>query len=147
MKSKRLVKYLCTAIAATVVHGHNTMTFISNDNEDRILSFRCNPNSLEIDDIDLPGGAVYTHQFPESWQGNIMAKKPDSTVPVHRVVAEICFQPDQFTYYDISAIDNHTDNSGIHHMHPVNAPLSASVPRIKDQLVKASMGRRSGRSV
>ncbi|KAA8569097.1 hypothetical protein EYC84_000767 [Monilinia fructicola] len=69
-------------------------------------------------------GSVYRHQFPELWEGTVMAKKPDSVVPVHRVVAEICFKPGEPAYYDISAIDNHTDNSGIHHMFPVNAPLS-----------------------
>ncbi|KAJ8057799.1 hypothetical protein OCU04_013270 [Sclerotinia nivalis] len=50
-----------------------------------------------------------------------MAKKTDSVVPINRVLAEITFAP-KMTYYDISAIDNQTDNSGIRFISPYGLP-------------------------
>ncbi|KAI9649262.1 hypothetical protein NHQ30_001832 [Ciborinia camelliae] len=103
---------------AVLVATHNTITFNSDDYEYRTLSFTCNVGCKLMEDIPLPGKSSVTVQFPETWTGTIMAKMNGCNVPVHRILAEINFEPGM-SFYDISAVDNTTDNSGIRFMHPV----------------------------
>ncbi|APA12001.1 hypothetical protein SS1G_05569 [Sclerotinia sclerotiorum 1980 UF-70] len=113
-----VLKSVLAVLGASAVLAHNSITFVSYDNEARTLSFTNNPGSSYLSDIDFPGGTTIRVDFPAVWVGTVIAKKTDSVAPVHRVLAEMNFNAGYETFYDISAIDNHTDNSGIHFISP-----------------------------
>ncbi|KAJ8066840.1 hypothetical protein OCU04_004222 [Sclerotinia nivalis] len=116
-----ILKKSVAALGAIAALAHNSITFVSHDDDARILAFTNNPGHVYLTDIDFPGGSAIRVDFPDVWSGTIMAKKTDSVVPINRVLAEITFAP-KMTYYDISAIDNQTDNSGIRFISPYGLP-------------------------
>ncbi|QSZ34682.1 hypothetical protein DSL72_007536 [Monilinia vaccinii-corymbosi] len=121
MKSP-VLRCFCAALVTTGVYGHNSVTFVVHDQVDRIVAFDSNPGFIDLPNVKLPGGVMSRYDFPDRWSGAVMAKLPGSIDPAHRIIAEINFKPGRMTLFDISAMHNLTDNSGIRHMHPINSP-------------------------
>ncbi|KAF7954639.1 hypothetical protein EAE96_005758 [Botrytis aclada] len=116
--SKLLGAALAFAFSA-VVSGRNTIHFKALDNVPRIISFTSHPECADIEEIHHRGGEDFMIEMPPYWAGTVMARLYGGVHPINRAIAEFKWQGfEGKTHYDASAVDNHTDNTGVHWVYP-----------------------------
>ncbi len=114
------------AALATLVVADHTVEFINQDSQAREIIFTAALGHAAIPTASLPGGATYTQAFPLQWQGNWFLINAGAAV-VPGMLGEVQF--DGFNgqhYFDVSAIVNPADHSGVKEIYPKQAksPMS-----------------------
>lgn len=105
----------------------NALIFQSIDHYGRWVCFvaNCEADNTEhrgewaVDPVLVPAYAVIRAQIPDTWQGNFhtVADWDNCGNPRANVIGEITFGGmDGKTWFDVSAVNSHDDNSGVHFM-------------------------------
>ncbi|KAJ8070152.1 hypothetical protein OCU04_000544 [Sclerotinia nivalis] len=106
----------------TAVMG-NTVLFWNPDPKNRTIYFSPNLGSAEIPNQHVASSMVSTTvvTFPQGWGGSFKSVFPQEDQSAPKIIVEIQFQGWQgLTYYDISAVNNCCDNSGVRYISPSN---------------------------
>jgi L-rhamnose isomerase len=106
-----------------LAYADNQVTFIPKDNQPRMIYFKPNDGCANIPDLYAPAGKTVSVTFPYRWQGNWKALHEDADKNGVWTLGEVTFQggnDGQQTSYDVSAIDNHTDDTGVHWLYPAS---------------------------
>jgi hypothetical protein len=104
----------------TPITSANTVSFISRDTIDRTLCFSPALSHEKIPNFSLSGHATHLVTFPPSWEGNWYTVQ-DGNCNQQKILGEVRF--DGFagqSYYDVSAIVNENDNSGVKWLYPAS---------------------------
>ncbi|KAM3076345.1 hypothetical protein ACMFMG_007166 [Clarireedia jacksonii] len=99
----------------------NQINFIARDDKDRFIYFTPNKGYALIPKVPVPVGKPASVTLPDGWQGNFIAIHRDADQNGNWILGEVTFQggTDKMqTSYDVSAIVNQTDQTGIHWMYP-----------------------------
>ncbi|ESZ89561.1 DNase1 protein [Sclerotinia borealis F-4128] len=104
----------------------NSVLLHSVDHLDRTVTFTPHSYCEGLEPVFVPGGhSIWKHNIPHGWGGMIMAALPGGIHPIHRVIAEVQFQGfEGQAHFDISAVDNHMDDTGVHWMYPLGVELT-----------------------
>ncbi|KAJ4388937.1 hypothetical protein N0V93_006399 [Gnomoniopsis smithogilvyi] len=116
-------KNLVVAALASVVSATNTVTLKSMDSTDRTVVWT---GTTEVDDTSVPGGESVNVTLPDGWTGNAYSYNSGaSNTP--GMLAEFAFNSYAgATYFDVSAIVNPDDTTGVYQMYPADtaSPMS-----------------------
>ncbi|KAK3325398.1 DNase1 protein [Apodospora peruviana] len=126
MQFLKIASFLATAALATAA---NTVTFLSQDHQDRTVYWTGNPQMAHIADTRVPGNQNVTISVPDGWVGNFYAVA-DGSPKVPGMLGEVAFNGWMgITYFDVSAIVNPNDKNGVKQMWPKgeNQPVSGCV--------------------
>lgn len=110
-------------LSLPLAYAGNQITFVPQDDQPRMIYFTPNPGFANIPDLFAPAGKTVSATFPNGWQGNFKAPHSDADKNGNWILGEITFQggdDSKQTSYDVSAIVNKTDGSGIHWLYPTS---------------------------
>lgn len=119
-------KNLAIVALASAVNADNTVTLKSMDNTDRTVVWTASPGSAAIADTTVPGGQDVAVSVPTGWTGNAYAYNTDSA-NTPGMLAEFAFNSwAGSTYFDVSAIVNPEDKTGVYQMYPADTKSPVS---------------------
>lgn len=102
--------------SATLASASNLVTLVSMDDTDRTIVWTGN---TPIEDTSVPGGQNVSVELPDGYIGNLYSVS-DGAARVPGMLAEFAFDSYAgLTYFDVSAIVNPEDKSGVYQMWPV----------------------------
>lgn len=116
-------KNLAVLALASLVSADNTVTFMSMDSTDRTVVWT---GTSEIPDTTVPGGQSVSVSVPTGWTGNSFSVSAGAEM-TPGMLAEFAF--DSYagaTYFDVSAIVNPNDHSGVYQMYPADTESPVS---------------------
>ncbi|CAD6502553.1 BgTH12-05144 [Blumeria graminis f. sp. triticale] len=104
----------------------NSVNFVNQDGTTRTIIFTSQSGQQQLNSIKVAGNSAIQQEFPQGWIGNWYSVSEGSP-NVPGMLGEVRF--DGFggaTYFDVSAIVNPTDNSGVKQLFPAhdNKPVS-----------------------
>jgi hypothetical protein len=111
------------AFSLPLAYAANLITFIPQDDQARIIYFTPNPGFANIPDLSAPAGQTVSVTLPHGWQGNFKAPHAGADRDANWILGEVTFQggsDHQQNSYDVSAIVNKTDGTGIHWLYPTS---------------------------
>lgn len=114
---------LAMLASATLASASNLVTFLSMDDTDRTIVWT---GSSTIEDTSVPGGQNVSVPVPEGYIGNLYSVS-EGAANEPGMLAEFAF--DSFaglTYFDVSAIVNPEDKSGVYQMYPATTETPVS---------------------
>ncbi|KAJ4423809.1 hypothetical protein N0V82_001548 [Gnomoniopsis sp. IMI 355080] len=114
---------LAVAALATVVSATNTVTLKSMDSTDRTVVWT---GTSSIEDTSVPAGETVNVTVPDGWTGNAYSYNSGAT-NTPGMLAEFAFNSYAgSTYFDVSAIVNPDDTTGVYQMYPADSqsPIS-----------------------
>lgn len=114
---------LAVACMATVAIADNTVTFMSMDGTGRTVVWT---GSSPIEDTIVPGGQSVSVSVPTGYTGNAYSYN-DGADNTPGMLAEFAFNSwASSTYFDVSAIVNPDDHSGVFQMYPADTQTPMS---------------------
>lgn len=116
-------KNLAVAALASVVSATNTVTLKAMDSTDRTVVWT---GTSQIEDTTVPGGQSVNVSLPDGWTGNAYSYNSGAT-NTPGMLAEFAFNSYAgATYFDVSAIVNPDDTTGVYQMYPADteSPMS-----------------------
>lgn len=129
---------LALLASATLARAVNQVTFVSMDETDRTIYFTPNSGLAAIDATDVPAGQNVTVTIPDSWIGNYYSVSSGSD-NTPGMLGEVNFNSwGGLTYFDVSAIVDENDHSGVYMMYPVDteSPVSGCTSFLCDTLYR-----------
>lgn len=114
---------LAILASACLVSADNIVTFKAMDSTDRTIVWT---GSSPIEDTTVPGGQNVTVAVPQGYIGNAYSVSSGAT-NAPGMLAEFAFNSfADATYFDVSAIVNPEDKTGIYQMYPADthSPIS-----------------------
>ncbi|PQE05006.1 DNase1 protein [Rutstroemia sp. NJR-2017a BBW] len=114
---------LTLALSLPLAYADNLITFIPQDDQARIIYFTSNPGYAIIPDLYAPAGKTVSVTLPHGWQGNFKAPHAGADKNANWILGEVAFQggdDHKLISYDVSAIVNQTDGTGIHWLYPTS---------------------------
>ncbi|KAL2108098.1 hypothetical protein VUR80DRAFT_4271 [Thermomyces stellatus] len=110
--------FLAAFVTTATLTLANSVTFVSQDSTSRTIVFTPSHGHDEIPDLKVAGYAEETATFPDGWEGNWYAV-PEGKEGLPGMLGEVAFGGySGETYFDVSAIVNPDDNSGVKQMWP-----------------------------
>lgn len=112
---------LAILASAALASATNQVTFMSMDSTDRTVYFTPSSGQSDIDATTVSGGASITVEFPDAWIGNWYAVPTDAENTAG-MLGEVSFNSwGDLTYFDVSAIVNPDDTTGVYQMYPADS--------------------------
>ncbi|KAG9237257.1 hypothetical protein BJ875DRAFT_493453 [Amylocarpus encephaloides] len=111
---------LAASLAFTLAAA-NSITFLSLDTTPRTACFYSAPSHPTIPNNSLPGKSTIHVPLPLDWEGSWQTTLNPSDCGPPGIRGEVRFDGyEGKTYYDVSAIDNLGDNSGVKFLYPAS---------------------------
>lgn len=129
---------LALLASATLAGAVNQITFMSMDETDRTVYFTPNSGLASVESTDVPAGQNVTVTIPDSWIGNYYAVTSGSENSPG-MLGEVNFNSwGGLTYFDVSAIVNENDHTGVYMMYPADteSPVSGCTTFLCDTLYR-----------
>ncbi|KAK0719595.1 hypothetical protein B0H67DRAFT_157504 [Lasiosphaeris hirsuta] len=115
-------KSLAILASAAMVSAYNTVTFVSQDHLDRVVTFTNNRDHPWLPSIGVPAGQNVTYTFPYGWTGNWFANMKGAPI-IPGMLGEVCFNSwGGLSYFDVSAIVDPNDHVGVKKIWPKGNP-------------------------
>ncbi|PSR80581.1 hypothetical protein BD289DRAFT_462442 [Coniella lustricola] len=116
-------KNIALLVAASMVSAQNTVTIKSMDGTDRTLVWT---GTSSIADTSVPAGESVDVDVPTGWTGNFYSYSSGaSNTP--GMLAEFAFNSfGGVTYFDVSAIVNPDDTTGVYQIYPTDTESPVS---------------------
>lgn len=113
--------FLSAFLATATLTLANSVTFVSQDSTDRTIVFTPSHGHDEVSSIEVAGNGEEKATLPDDWEGNwyAVAKGKDDEPGMLGEVAFGGYGGD--TYFDVSAIVNKDDNSGVKEIYPAES--------------------------
>ncbi|KAL2285919.1 hypothetical protein FJTKL_07411 [Diaporthe vaccinii] len=112
-----------SAILAGVI---NQVTFVSIDDTNHTIHFTPNASLASVESTDVPAGQNVTVTIPDSWVGNYYAVSFGAE-NIPSMLGEVNFNSwGGLTYFDVSAIVDEDDHSGVYMMYPIDTEQPVS---------------------
>lgn len=109
---------LSALLATATLTLANTVTFRSQDSTPRTIVFTPSADCDEIPEAEVPGNAEVVVDFPHGWIGNWFSVSEGAN-NVRGMLGEVTFNGwDDFTWYDVSAIEDPDDHVGVKQLWP-----------------------------
>lgn len=104
--------------AAAAVAADNQVTFWTLDNTQRTIYFTPSAGHAQIPSVNVDNTKNTTVDFPLQWIGNWYAR-PVGAPNTPGMLGEVTFNGwNDITFYDVSAIVDPTDKTGVHQIFP-----------------------------
>jgi len=116
------MQFINTVLFAATAFGSmaaaNTIHYINQDSTDRTIYFTGQSDSVAIDSLRVPGLSTADQTFPTSWIGNFYSVS-DGSDNVPGMLGEVRWDGSAGSnYFDVSAIVNPDDTSGVKELFP-----------------------------
>lgn len=119
-------KTLAIAALAAAANAANTVTIKSMDNTDRTVVWTPSPGSSAMADTTVAAGQNVDVSVPTGWTGNFYAYTTGAA-NTPGMLAEFAFNSwASSTYFDVSAIVNPEDKTGVYQMYPADTKTPVS---------------------
>lgn len=125
MQISKNVLIVASALASLVL-AQNTITFVNQDAQNRTIIFTSNPGMETPPNLEVGSYETQTATMCKGWVGNFYAINQGAEV-IPGMLGEIAFNGWlDLTYFDISAIVNPKDTSGVKQLFPslTNTPAA-----------------------
>ena len=117
---------LASLLTAAALAAANSVTFQSLDNIGRTIYFTPNAGLAQISPVKVQGGASLQVTFPQGWIGNFYSVS-DGAPNVPGMLGEVAFNGwNGITFFDVSAIVNPNDHSGVKQLWPAGGASPVS---------------------
>ncbi|TLD12557.1 uncharacterized protein PgNI_02780 [Pyricularia grisea] len=124
-----VVAAICTLLPRlTLAAGNNIITFTSVDSTDRTVIFTPSVGREEVPSVSVAGGQTVDVVFPHGWVGKYLAVSDDEDqLRLLGVIGEVTFNGfGDMTYFDVSAIDDPSDQQGVRMLRPAGEDENTS---------------------
>jgi len=103
------------------------VSWISNDDLNRVVHCTPSPGSSELPSINLPAGQTVDSSFPSKWEGNCWGVIDGETNTGGGMLAEFCWQAwDGINFFDVSSIVDANDTNNVKLMLPADGRTPTS---------------------